>query len=75
VALEGAGATAGDGDDGGFDADLAITTGELRQLLPDLVQALGGLLQRDAAAPALPAAPAAAGTPADTTAPWDPVPA
>lgn len=30
-------------DDGGFDADVTIATGELSQLLPDLLQALGGL--------------------------------
>lgn len=72
VALEGAGATAADGEDGGFDADVAITTGELRQLLPDLVDALGGLLQRDATPPP---EPAATGEAADTSAPWDPVPA
>lgn len=28
--------------DEGFDADVAIATGELRQLLPDLIEALGG---------------------------------
>jgi recombination associated protein RdgC len=31
-----------DQDDGGFDADVAISTGELRQLIPDLIEALGG---------------------------------
>ena len=29
-------------DDGGFDADVAITTGELSRLIPDLIAALGG---------------------------------
>jgi len=29
-------------DDGGFDADVAIATGELAKLFPDLVEALGG---------------------------------
>ncbi|MFM2074813.1 MAG: hypothetical protein RJB34_1118 [Pseudomonadota bacterium] len=29
-------------DDSGFDADVAISTGELRQLIPDLIEALGG---------------------------------
>jgi recombination associated protein RdgC len=72
VALEGAGATAGDGGDGGFDADVAISTGELRQLLPDLVDALGGLLQRQAPPPAPQSLSSGAG---GQTAPWDPVPA
>ena len=35
--MEGAGA-----DDGGFDADVAIATGELSRLIPDLVEALDG---------------------------------
>ena len=34
--------------DGGFDADVAITTGELRGLLPDLIEALGGPLEKSA---------------------------
>ena len=38
VVLEGAGAGKADG----FDADVAIATGELRKLVPDLVEALGG---------------------------------
>jgi recombination associated protein RdgC len=38
------------GEDG-FDADVALSTGELRLLIPDLVAALGGEQQRDAAAP------------------------
>ena len=29
-------------DDGGFDTDVAIATGELSKLIPDLVEALGG---------------------------------
>lgn len=71
VVLEGAGVDAAQGgaDDGGFDADVAIATGELRQLLPDLIEALGGLHERQAAAPATPALPETEG------APWDPVPA
>lgn len=59
----------GDGADGGFDADVALTTGELRHLLPDLVDALGGPLAQ------APAAPAAAAKPALSAnaglAPWD----
>ena len=30
------------GDEGGFDTDVAIATGELSRLIPDLVEALGG---------------------------------
>ena len=41
-----------DGTDGGFDADVAITTGELQGLLPDLIAALGGPLVMEAAASA-----------------------
>ncbi|HET9645944.1 MAG TPA: recombination-associated protein RdgC [Burkholderiaceae bacterium] len=36
----------GEGDDG-FDADVAIMTGELGQLIPDLVEALGGWVDPD----------------------------
>ncbi len=43
VVFEGAGA-AGDGKDDGFDTDVAIATGELRKLIPDLLEALGGEL-------------------------------
>jgi recombination associated protein RdgC len=43
VVIEGA-ASSGGNDDNGFDADVAISTGELRQLLPDLIESLGGLL-------------------------------
>jgi len=66
VVLENTG-PAGSADDG-FDADVAITTGELQHLLPDLIDALGGLLVRDAAAPPAPPAPVTAGP-----APWDAV--
>ena len=41
------GAPAADGDDG-FDADVALFTGEMRGLLPDLIAALGGELRQDA---------------------------
>jgi recombination associated protein RdgC len=68
VALEGAGAA-----DGGFDADVALATGELRQLLPALVQALGGLHERQAEV--LPAPGLSDATAADATAPWDTEPA
>jgi recombination associated protein RdgC len=58
----------GDGADGGFDADVAITTGELRLLLPDLIEALGGPLEEEAKTP-----PAATPAPADAAgaAPWE----
>jgi len=59
-------------DDGGFDTDVAITTGELSQLIPDLIDALGGELKRDMAAVAAP--PAAPGTSTNTptdTPPWE----
>jgi recombination associated protein RdgC len=41
VVMEGAGA-AGDGKDDAFDTDVAIATGELRKLIPDLLEVLGG---------------------------------
>lgn len=51
VVLEGSGQGQDRGDgDAGFDADVAITTGELRGLLPDLIEALGGPLEQPAAA-------------------------
>nr|WP_236580565.1 recombination-associated protein RdgC [Rubrivivax sp. A210] len=77
IVLEGAGSTA-NADDGGFDTDVAIATGELRQLIPDLIAALGGLQQpgASAATAALRQADAApAATTGDSTAPWDEVPA
>jgi recombination associated protein RdgC len=40
--FEGAAASPADGKDDNFDADVAIATGELRKLLPDLLEALGG---------------------------------
>ena len=53
VVLEGAGIDAAQGgrDDDPFDADVAIATGELRQLLPALIEALGGLHERQADGP------------------------
>jgi recombination associated protein RdgC len=35
------------GGDEGFDADVALFSGELRRLLPELVDALGGINHRD----------------------------
>jgi len=46
VVLENTGTA--DGADDGFDADVAITTGELQHLLPDLIAALGGPLVKEA---------------------------
>ena len=40
--FEGAAANPADGKDDNFDADVAIATGELRKLIPDLLEALGG---------------------------------
>ena len=46
-------------DDGGFDTDVAIATGELTKLIPDLIEALGGESERGIGAGATP--PGAAG--------------
>ncbi len=50
VTMEG---SSGSGKEDGFDADVAITTGELGKLFPDLLAALGGELVRDVPAPAV----------------------
>jgi recombination associated protein RdgC len=65
VVLEGA--RPAEAADAGFDADVSLMTGELGQLLSDLVDALGGLLSRE---PSAAPAPAATAYTADT-APWD----
>jgi recombination associated protein RdgC len=57
-------------DEGGFDADVALFTGEMRLLIPDLIAALGGLNQ-PTASPAAVALPAGDST-ADI-APWEDV--
>ena len=41
VVLEAAASLASDGKDDNFDADVAIATGELQKLIPDLMEALG----------------------------------
>jgi recombination associated protein RdgC len=73
VVLEGSGVDAANGgpDDAGFDADVAISTGELRQMLPALIEALGGVHQfadatTGAAAPASVAPAPAPVVPAST---------
>jgi recombination associated protein RdgC len=45
VVLEGAAPDKGAAEDGGFDADVALATGELRLMMPALVEALGGVLE------------------------------
>jgi recombination associated protein RdgC len=68
VALEGAAAAK---DDGAFDADVALATGELARLIPDLVAALGGpLALGEAAAPTAAAAVYAPAPAEDATAPF-----
>ena len=42
VVFEAASSLASDGKDDNFDADVAIATGELQKLIPDLLEALGG---------------------------------
>ncbi|TYK74326.1 recombination-associated protein RdgC [Comamonas sp. Z1] len=53
-------------DDGGFDTDVAIATGELSHLIPDLIEALGGEGRSG-----LGDLPAALKVPASTTGPKD----
>ena len=50
--LEAAAALSSDRKDDNFDADVAIATGELQKLLPDLIEALGGEQVPGAAIPA-----------------------
>jgi recombination associated protein RdgC len=45
VVLEGAAPEKSAAEDGGFDADVALSTGELRLMMPALVEALGGALE------------------------------
>ncbi|MBQ0130878.1 MAG: recombination-associated protein RdgC, partial [Comamonas sp.] len=51
------------GEEGGFDTDVAIATGELSKLIPDLIEALGGEGRTEIGqpAPAAVAAPATSG--------------
>jgi recombination associated protein RdgC len=50
VVFEAASALTSDGKDDNFDADVAIATGELQKLIPDLLEALGGETPLPAAA-------------------------
>ncbi len=59
------------GKDNGFDADAAIATGELSQLLPDLLDALGGEVPLGVPAPMAAPVPAAAVPAAAGPAPWE----
>ena len=57
-------------DDGGFDADVAIATGELTKLIPDLIEALGGESERGiGAGAAAPGTAPASGKPHTVTGP------
>lgn len=58
----------GEGEES-FDADMAIATGELGRLLPDLIEALGGE-QAAPGAPGLPAQAAPSTAPDDGSPPW-----
>ena len=49
-------------DDGGFDTDVAIATGELSKLIPDLIEALGGEAESGVASAAQAVAVASAGS-------------
>jgi recombination associated protein RdgC len=62
-------------DDDGFDADVALATGELGRLIPELITALGGPHAAPATAADSKAPAVAAATGDDGTAPWDDGPA
>ena len=61
-------------DDGGFDADVAIATGELSQLIPDLIAALGGEGRTSLGGAAAAPAPAAGALHAAASGPDDDAP-
>ena len=61
-------------DDGGFDADVAIATGELSQLIPDLIAALGGEGRTSLGGAAADPAPAAGALHAAASGPDDDAP-
>jgi recombination associated protein RdgC len=52
VVIEGTPASPADRKDDGFDTDVAIATGELTRMLPELLEALGGEMVTPVAAPA-----------------------
>jgi recombination associated protein RdgC len=70
VVMEGAGVDAAQSgkENAGFDADVAITTGELRLLMPALIEALGGVHERQATPGEAAGAGAGAGAVASTSA-------
>ncbi|WP_042422096.1 recombination-associated protein RdgC [Comamonas granuli] len=59
-------------DEGGFDADVAIATGELARLIPDLIEALDGEAEGGATPPAARARSASVTGPAQAPADTDP---
>jgi recombination associated protein RdgC len=65
------GGSASDGADDTFDADVAISTGELARLIPDLIEALGGELDEGVAAPTPVARIAQGAQRAPGAVPWD----
>lgn len=68
-------------DDGGFDTDVALVTGELGRLIPDLIDALGGEQSRDkpqvtaadTAADTAPGVSAASAQADSSIPPWEPL--
>lgn len=54
--LEGVFDDRADDSESGFDTDVALSTGELQKLIPELIEALGGELDFAAASPATPTA-------------------
>ena len=59
-------------DEGGFDADVAIATGELARLIPDLIEALDGEAEGGATPPAAPTRSATVTGPDQAPADTDP---
>jgi recombination associated protein RdgC len=61
--LEGVFDDRADDSEGGFDTDVALSTGELGKLIPELIEALGGEIVPGMATPGAGAGPAAASAP------------